>query len=431
MKLPEYRTAIKSKCEEVQAIFRKADLEQNGICSTEQQEQIKSLNKQIEELEQSAQSLAQQDELKALNGRRLDAFGRPGNPQQFDGTPAGAGRRGSIGERFLASDAFKAWFDSVAPHGQVPERMRITSPSVPFNGEGVKSLLTGLTTWSARTDTSASALVPIDQRGLLDMGYWQRPLRISDLVSHGTTTGDVIEYVRITGVTNNAAPVAEATATGGSSGVKPESAMAFEVIQDRVKTIATWLPATRRALGDAGQLRSLIDAFLRYALLEELEDQMVSGSGAGENLTGVLNVSGILTQSWSADLLTTARKAITNITLNGRVTPNAWVLHPNDWEDFDLLTDNENRYFFGGPQSVGTPRLWGVPVIVSEAVTEGFGVLADWSKAMLWDREQTNILVSDSHADFFIRNLIAILGELRAAFGVIRPKAFLKADWTE
>jgi hypothetical protein len=47
---------------------------------------------------------------------------------------------------------------------------------------------------------------------------------------------------------------------------------------------------------------------------------------------------------------------------------------------------------------------------------------------MLWDREQAAISVSDSHADFFVRNLIAILAELRAAFGVIRPPAFVAID---
>jgi len=428
MKLPELRTAIKSKCDEVQGIFRTADEKQGGICTAEQQEQIKSLNHEIEEMEVSAKSLAEQDTLRALNGRRMGEFGRGDGAPVFDGAPRGGMK--SLGERFLQDPAFKSWFQSVAPDGQVAQRVRIGSPSVPFAGEGVKTLLTGLTTYSARADVSANALVPVDQRGLLDMGYWMRPLRIADLVSQGSTTGDTIEYVRMTGVTNNAATVAEATATGGSSGTKPESAMAFQVIQDRVRTIAHWVPATRRALGDAGQLRTLIDQFLRYGLAEELEDQMITGDGTGENLTGVLNVSGILTQAYATDLLTTARKALTNITLNGRVTPNAWVLHPSDWEAFDLLADNENRYFFGGPLSVGTPRLWGVPVITSEAVTQGHGLLGDWTKAMLWDREQTNILVSDSHADFFVRNLIAILGELRAGFGIIRPRAFLDADLT-
>jgi hypothetical protein len=38
--------------------------------------------------------------------------------------------------------------------------------------------------------------------------------------------------------------------------------------------------------------------------------------------------------------------------------------------------------------------------------------------------------MTNSHADFFIRNLVAILCELRAAMGVIRPTAFVQMDLT-
>jgi hypothetical protein len=38
------------------------------------------------------------------------------------------------------------------------------------------------------------------------------------------------------------------------------------------------------------------------------------------------------------------------------------------------------------------------------------------------------ITATDSHSDFFIRNIIAILAEMRAAFGIIRPSAFVEVD---
>ncbi|MEE3918198.1 hypothetical protein V2I01_04875 [Micromonospora sp. BRA006-A] len=44
--------------------------------------------------------------------------------------------------------------------------------------------------------------------------------------------------------------------------------------------------------------------------------------------------------------------------------------------------------------------------------------------------EQANISITDSHADFFIRNLVAILGEQRDAFGVLQPNAFVEIDMT-
>ena len=72
----------------------------------------------------------------------------------------------------------------------------------------------------------------------------------------------------------------------------------------------------------------------------------------------------------------------------------------------------------------------GIPVVESESQAEGVGLLGDFAKAVLWDREQTTVTMTDSHADFFIRNLVAILAEERLAFGVTRPTAFVSLDLT-
>jgi len=68
-------------------------------------------------------------------------------------------------------------------------------------------------------------------------------------------------------------------------------------------------------------------------------------------------------------------------------------------------------------------------VVESEAIDEGTALLGDFRKAVIWDRESITISVSDSHEDFFIRNMIAILAEMRAAFGLIRPSAFVIVDF--
>jgi HK97 family phage major capsid protein len=100
-----------------------------------------------------------------------------------------------------------------------------------------------------------------DWRGLqTGLEAFQRPLRLRDVVTPGSTTSDTIEYARITGVTNNAAPVPEATEVAGTSGTKPMSGMTTAKVTTPVRTIAHWIPVTRRALSDAAQIRTLIDA---------------------------------------------------------------------------------------------------------------------------------------------------------------------------
>jgi HK97 family phage major capsid protein len=110
--------------------------------------------------------------------------------------------------------------------------------------------------------------------------------------------------------------------------------------------------------------------------------------------------------------------------------PTAYVMNPLDWEDIDLLQDNEARYMFGGPQRMGTPVLWGLPVVEDEAVTEGLAFVGDWRMGIIWDREQARILMTDSHSDYFIRNILTLLAEMRVAIGWLRPAAFVEIDLT-
>jgi HK97 family phage major capsid protein len=340
----------------------------------------------------------------------------------------------SLGEQFTESAEYKALL-AQAPNGQFAKNQRVQSEMV-----GFKSLVTG------DSSTSGGALVQNDYRGLqVGLDLFQRPLRLRDVVTSGTTTSDTVEYVRVTSVTNNAAPIAEATtaaaptapesagalvnAAGG--GYKPESGLALAKITTPVKTIAHWMPATKRALSDAAQIRTLIDAFLLYGLEEELEDQMIQGDNTGENFEGIGTVSGVQAQAWDTDLLTTLRKARTKVRTVGRSFANAYLFNPADLETLDLLQDNEGRYYFGGPTASGSANpLWGVGVVETEAVPAGTGYVGDFRKAVLWDREQATVQVTDSHLDFFVRNLVAILAEMRAAFGVLQPSAFVEIDLT-
>lgn len=335
-----------------------------------------------------------------------------------------AGRGKSIGEMFVESAGFKEWIARF-PNGRIPDSAKgLMSPPVEF-----KTLLTG------DSATSAGAFVQTDYTGIYEP-LGRRPLVLRDLISRRTTTSDTVEFVRQTAKVTQAKPVAEANVTdysGGTdevSGEKPEGAMAFEKVTETVKTIAVWIPATKRALSDAAQLRGLIDDELRADLEEDLEDEIVDGDGSGEHFTGILNTTGVLEQEWDSDIFTTTRKALTAVRVTGRARPTAWLIHPNDNETIDLLKDKEDRYYYGGPFGNNGLNLWSLPRVECEALTEGEALLGDFRKAVLWDREQASISVSDSHSDFFIRNMVAILAEMRAAFGLIRPSAFVKVELT-
>jgi HK97 family phage major capsid protein len=391
----------------------------------EQKKFVIDTNKLIEEKEVAASELKAQMELRNGNMARKTEHSTPVNRMHFS---SGETKdliiedNRDIGSRVTEDAEFKSYMARIAPQGHIHRNTRIDTPPVQVGD--LKALITGL------SSTSGGALVSNDRLQIVDQGTFYKPLNILDIITRGTTNSDVVEYVRQGTHTNAAEVVAEATATSDGTGAKPESSMALSVVTENVKVIAHWVAATTRAIQDAGQLRTLIEQFLRYGLEDLLERQILEGDGVGENFTGIMNTTGTGTQAYDTSLLKTTRLARTKVMTEGRATPTAWVMHPTDWQSFDLLVDAESRYYFGGPMVMGTPRLWGLPVVESENKTAGYAIVADWRLAALWDRQQATISMSNSHSDFFIRNLVAILAEMRAAFGVIRPAAFIEVDLT-
>lgn len=283
------------------------------------------------------------------------------------------------------------------------------------------------------SDTSAGAFITADRIGLVSKP--EQPLFLTDLITVGQTDSDLIEYVVETGFTNNAAFVAEATKDGPISasdpvvtaveaGLKPQSALAFAVKQTTVKTIAHWVAITRRALADEAQMRTYIDGRLRYGIQVAVQTQMMQGDGTGENLLGLLNTPGVQSQSKASDTMVDAlHKAMTKVRLAFH-EPAAAAIHPQDWEAIRLAKDTTGQYLYGPPALAGAQTVWGLPAVAQAVVPAGNPIVGDFRQAHLWLREGIQVLASDSHVDFFTRNIVALLAEMRVAFGVLTPEAF-------
>lgn len=394
-------------------------------------EEIKDLKGQVEaEAEAKGTAADAKAFLKSLSGVDDSKDSTP--LLTVDGLPMDPQGK-TFGELFTASPAYEDFVGRYAKNGVIPNAVKGVQ-SLPFQVDS-KALITG------GSATSAGAAVRNDFYAPLTDLVGERELSVRDLVTQGQTGSDTVEYVRVTSKTNAAAPTAEATtadaptqdgttgplipAAGG--GYKPESALALEVVSTTVKTIAHWIPMTKRAASDAPQVRTLVDNFLRYGLNEELEDQILNGSGAGENFTGILQSSPQTVGSAGTDIDAIV-DAIAAVRVTGRRRPTALVIHPSDWYSTGFLTakDSQGNYLIGDPRASVDQlnQLWGLQVVVTEAMTQNTALVGDFRQAVLWEREGVNVLVSDQHADFFTRNLLAILAEMRAAFGVLDPQAF-------
>jgi len=332
---------------------------------------------------------------------------------------AGAQVAKSYGQQFVESDVFK----SATAKGTDSYR--------------VEKNLSGLA-------ASAGALVRPDRRTDVIVPN-DRPLFIRELLQTIPTSSNAVEVMRQNVFTNAAAPQAPSspsTAIGaGELVAKAQSNITYQLVTVPIRTMAHWIPASRQVLSDAPQLQRLIDSRLMYGLNLLSDSQLLFGDGTNQNLTGLMVDAGVETVGQIAAGTTAAqlagamldhiRAAITRCQTFENYNVTGVVLNPVDWATLETAKGTDGHYIWVSVPTGGEPRLWRVPVIVSNAMTVGNFLLGDWTMgATIYDREQMDIRVSESHADYFVRNGVAILGEERYGFGIELPKAFCKGQFT-
>ena len=110
------------------------------------------------------------------------------------------------------------------------------------------------------------------------------------------------------------------------------------------------------------------------------------------------------------------------------------VVNPVDWAELRLVKDTTENYVAGSPFSNGPAQpgelLFGRRVVVTQAIEAGLALVGAFGTgAQLYRRGGLTVEASNSHEDFFRRDLVAIRAETRLALAVHRPAAFATADF--
>ncbi|MGY1490728.1 phage major capsid protein [Methylobacillus pratensis] len=310
----------------------------------------------------------------------------------------------TVGQQFIKSEQFKEYLAKGDPRNS----------SVSFPIKAITSL----------PASAGDGVAPDRLPGIVSLA--QRRLTVRDLITPGRTESNAIQYLKETGFTNSAAPQAEGVK-------KAESDITFDLVNANVITLAHFVKASKQILDDFAQLQSYIDGRLRYGLALVEENQLLKGSGVGNNLNGIYTQATayaapiVVADPTRIDVL---RLALLQAEL-AEFPATGIVLHPSDWAAIELTKDDNGAYIFANPQSLAAPGLWGRPVVATQAMTvDTFLVGAFQVGAQVFDREQANVVIATQNEDDFVKNMITIRAEERLALAVYRPEAFVKGDIT-
>jgi HK97 family phage major capsid protein len=418
MTLVELKAALKSKSEEARK--KLTDIAQS--CERENRDRTADEVKELETLMRDGRELKAQidrregDAALSAEIEKLQSGIVPSSSSPRTGTAPRMELR-SMGQQFVESDEYD--FFRRGRH-RVGSAWR--SPSIELVERGMYGLRAETLTTDDGSPPSGGALITPDIRPGIQPILFKR-LVIADLLAPGTTESNVVQYMQETYFNNAAAPTAEGAE-------KQESTLRFEAKTDSVRKIAHWLPVTEEMLEDVAQIRSYIDSRLRLGVQLAEEGQLLNGDGNAPALEGLLARDG-LTAAWpqgddsNADAIF---KQMMTIATTAFLMPDGIVINPANWQVIQLSkVDGDTGAYLGGGPFTTPPvkRLWGVAVVDTPTIAAGTALVGAFAQAaQIFRKGGIRVEASNSHADFFIQNLVAIRAEERLALAVYRPTAF-------
>jgi len=275
----------------------------------------------------------------------------------------------------------------------------------------------------------------------------RRPLTLLDGVRVTPTNVSTVRLPaeRSSRATNGAAVRAEGSAFA-------ESNFQAVVLDRAIESVGTYLTITREMLNDPE--RAYAVSFLRAKLASnirvKLEDELIKGAGGAGKITGILNESGIGTQTYENDLSSSPSvdaddvaynlwaaisSALTSVVVDGFANPTFIALHPQRISEMRVARDSNGRPFFNFNPQLNSGRsgaifLHGYPVLQSQGLDAT--VAASGTAGFVMDTAHHDLFVKPSmrveitqglKSDDFIKNQTTVLGQIYATSFVSRPKA--------
>jgi len=232
--------------------------------------------------------------------------------------------------------------------------------------------------------------------------------------------------VNVAGISSKYAVWIEQANPEGGAGMTAEgsekSQADFDLVERSkdVKKVSAWIKVSKEMVEDIPFMEGEINNELIELVQLKLDQQILSGNGTGNNLSGIDSYA----TSWTAgNFANTIHEANNSDVLrvgiaqirNADFVPNYILMNPEDVASMELskASNGEYTYPMWVESGEGISKVVGVPVVENSGVTADNFIIGDFTKSNLRMRQDITVQVGFVNDDF-TKNLMTVLAEVRA-----------------
>ena len=399
-------TELKSFKGEVDAIVQKVNAEAKENAKGIKEETLNELKNATTMFNEK---FASQEKIDFERQKQLDDISATLKDMERFTVSKEKGRKKSFYE--LTLNAFAKNYDSV-------KNYKANGRKVDIEVSKAASIMTPQDNWTGE-------VAPPDRNNEIIYDPRTDAIPASALIRNFTATSNLVKYIQETDLENY-------TATVLPGGTKPRSGSELETKSKEIVKIATEMTFAEEMLEDFAQYGQYITVTLQDLLNEARNEQILYGSGVGNNLEGLTSFASSYVPSGFGINVTrfdVLMNAVTQVRKK-RYNPTAIVLNPQDYLEVVSAKNADGSYHFGAfIFGTNQPSVMGVPIVQHNTMEAGDFLIVTANGASLWDRMAINVRFFDQHADNATHNLITAVCETRLALTPERPNAFVYGDF--
>lgn len=259
-----------------------------------------------------------------------------------------------------------------------------------------------------------------------------RSVHVRNLIPQGSTSSDVVRFVKESGYSNGAATAAEGATLA-------QSDFDMTASDANVRKIGTYFRISEEMLADTPQLTSYLSARAPEKLLSVEDTQILSGNGTAPNLSGIItdaadfdtSASGAFYQSVEAANEFDVLVATLNQLALSEYQADYIMLNPTDFHKILLLKDTQNSYLKDQVYAGLQPAFMGVPVVINTAISAGTFLAGNFGVGtQLWVRDNVGVEFFREDGTNVRDGFVTVRVSERIALTNYLPNAFVNGSFS-